>query len=327
MKRALTFVVATLLCAACSEADPQVPADRGGRDSGLQAPASDPGFLDLVPNAPFHVAYRGVRHVDLRYDGHTVEYREEVGSDGEGQFSVEVTDVLSAMPDPDLFRELQSARQIFTYRFRDWRIRDLALFQQNYLLTVEDTPTTVAGVTCARVQVQRDVALPRNRYVVDIDPATGLVMRWDEFDSAGTLLASVGFDTFELDADISDLFLTGRNFTQTTTHDLGDDLLTIFGFQPLIPTVLPDDGARLEPQIERMIVQSEVYAKVFLHDGLEVAVMMSRKPVASGMSASHVRFAEAGTWVVLDGQVEGYPVEVAGKYPVEALELMIASSF
>jgi len=308
---------------ACSKAG---LAEVGGPEGATHGPGEGASFLERVEQAPFDTAFRGQRRVELRYGAVPVEYREEVASDGQGQFSLLISEVLSSMPDPELFTELQNKRQVFTYRFRDWRIRDYDLFLQNYEVTLLSTDAEVAGVPCVELDVRRAVAEPRCVYTVDVDPSTGLVLSWEERDPAGQRLARVEFETFELNADVSDLELVSRTFSGTTSYPLDGDLQSVFGFQPLIPTVLPDEGARIEPEVDRMLVGSDVYARVTVTDGLEVAVLMSRKPSPKNKVPSRILYSELGTWAAFEGECYGYPILAAGKFAPEGLKLMIEST-
>ena len=127
-------------------------------------------FLALVPGAPDRVALRGTRRVQLNYNPPGVVYTEDVGYDGMGSFSIELIDLVTPHPDPDRFRLLQDQRQVMTFRFRDWLIRDYGLFLQNYGHSVLNDATVVAGRSCVQLDVMSTAQGPQIRYVVDVDP-------------------------------------------------------------------------------------------------------------------------------------------------------------
>ena len=324
------ILVAGLL-AACAESgsSPVEGSAGGGGGRGVLGPGASQ-FLELVPDAPFVNAYYGTRHVELHHGGNTVEYREEVGSDGNGLFAIEPIEVLFPHPDPDVFLQVLRERQVFTYRFRDWRIHDYDKFLENYIAYVVDPDTSVAGIDCVRFDVVRDAPQPRNRYTVDIDPQTGLVLRWEERDIIGALLGRMEFETFQYGSGASGMTLVDRVFGNTTVHSIDDDLQTVFGFQPLIPTLPPASGMVVLPEIERMVVDeaiNDVRAKVTVTDGVEVAVLVCERPVLATASPSRVEVREFGTWTGLEGEVKGYPVIGAGKFDVDDLSLMLQSAF
>ena len=324
--RPLASLLVLGLTEACSNGGSAAEIRAGALGGATHGPGDGTSFLELVEEAPFRTQFRGSRHVELRYGAVPVEYLEDVASDGQGKFSLVITDVLSSMPDPDLFKVLQDKRQVFTYRFRDWRIQDYDLFLQNYEVTILSTDVTVAGVPCVELEARRAVAQPRSVYTVDVDPQTGLVMSWEERDPIGQLMARAEFETFELNADVSQLELVSETFTGTTSYPLDGDLQSVFGFQPLVPTVLPDEGARVEPEVGRMLVGSDVYARVTVTDGLEVAILLSREPLAKKKVPDRILFSMLGPWTAFEGELGGYPIVVAGKFAPDGLKLMIEST-
>jgi hypothetical protein len=289
----------------------------------------------MGPTAPFTTAYRGLRKVELYYDAQApMVYREDVGSDGQGKFSVETLDVLiSSNPNTSLFLLLQTQRQAQIYRHRDFRIRDLGLFLANYDYVVAPTPTTVAGVTCDRVQAQARVAA-QSRFEVDIDPTTGLVMAWEEHDLAtGNLEARIAFETYVPNGDLSDMALMDRAF-QTSTYGVHTgDFRDALGFLPLIPELQPGVGYQLVPQAEVLVVNGENWAKLYLTDGMATCIFMdSILPIPGGASAGpserkdEVAVMQVGSWSSLRGTVRGHSVIMAGRVSELDLATVLDSS-
>lgn len=284
-----------------------------------------PGFLELSVDAPWTVAFRGVRRVALHHVSPGVEYREEVGSDGQGQFAIDTLEVLSPHPDPELFKALMDLRQTLSYRYRDFGIDDWDLFQQNYVVVIVDEDRTVAGVPAVRVRVERRVD-GRSIYLVDFDPDNGLVLAYQEYDTDGVLLADVAFESLEYDADLSGMDLVSHLYP-TTSHALDSGSLdSVFSFEPLVPKYLPT-GFQLQDEIERQDAPDAVRAKVFLSDGLETVILTSRRPTASsGPAAERVAGLDLGTWSGLMGELKGHPFLVAGKCARTELELVVQSA-
>lgn len=303
----------------------------GGADAPGDPPVygtSDAPFLALVPDAPFVTAYRGIRHVELHYGPQPVLYREDVGADGTGKFFLDPLEILSSPSDPFVLESILSLRQVYLYRYRDWRIADLGLFQSNFGVSVVGS-AHVAGIDCVRVMVSRVLSAPPSHYFADIDPVTGMVLRWEERDDQDALLALVEFESFQYDADLSDMQLVDRVFQSTTTHPIDGDLESVFGFQPVIPTLTPAPGVVISPIVERFVdPNGEVWAKVTMTDGLETAMVLSCAPSGPPqLLPSTVTALQVGSWVGMEGDISGQHVRVAGKFPLELLQLTLESAF
>lgn len=315
------------LTLACSTGEP-LPGGSGGPPDPPVYGASDAPFLSLVPDAPFVNAFRGVRHVELNYGPDPVVYREDVGSDGLGKFFVEPLEILSPHPDPDVFESLLAMRQVYLYRERDWRITDYDLFHQNFGVSVIDNDVQVAGIDCVRIMVSRILTSPTH-YFVDVDPLTGVVLSWEERGDQNALLARVEFETFEYDGDLGGMPLTDRVFPNTTSHAIDGDLEAVFGFEPVIPTLMPAPGVVLSPQVERIVDSTgAVWAKVTMTDGLETAMVLSSTPTGTPkVQPSTVMAIQLGSWAGMEGSVSGQPVRFAGKFPLPLLQLTLESAF
>lgn|GEM_PF-1134035 len=314
-------LAACLLLAACGAG---LPSDGGSGtdDPPTYSSGGPPSYFAQGPNAPFKTAYRGTRLVELYYDAQApVVYREDVGANGKNKFSVETLDVLvTSKPDTALFILMQDMRQTQIYRHRDFRIRDLGLFLSNYDFLVIPNSTNVAGVACDRVQVQaRTAAL--SRFEVDIDPMTGLVMAWEEYDlSAGTLLARVAFETYTPYGDLSDMVLVDHVFQTTSYAVQSEGFEQALGFTPLIPQLQPGAGYQLAPMGEVLAVNDAKWAKLYLTDGMASCVFMhTRQPTpqvgGSGLAEKkgEVAVMQVGSWSSLRGTVNGHTVIMAGR--------------
>jgi len=340
-----TWVLALGLLTGCSP-DPTTSAAGPGIGESVANPGLGGGgpqnsgggntaFLAKVAGAPDRAARRGTRKVELYYELPGVIYREDIGADGKGNFSIELIEVLTPVPNSQLFEILQDQRQVMTYRFRDWMIRDYALFLQNYSHFILDPATVVAGQACVQLDVMSTAPGTQIRYVVDVDPTNGIVMRWEEQDLSGQVLARMEFETYEAHGDLSDMTLVRRLF-DSSAYALDEDFDAIFGFAPLIPTLLPNNAFQLLPELEKQTVPDPqggpdvVWAKVYVTDGVELAVLMSQAPVLNagngGGRLGTVNHMRLGSWSALRGDVHGYPVVVGGKFGLDDLALMLQSA-
>ncbi len=303
------------------------PAGQDTVEPPLYSSGGPPGFFALGADAPFNTAYRGTRLVELYYDAQApLVYREDVGSDGLGKFSVETTNVVvSSNANVNLFMLLQTQRQIHIYRHRDFRIRDLGLFLANYDYSVDANTSTVAGVACAHVQIQPKVSATV-RYEVDIDPSTGLVLRWEEYSLAtGNLEARVAFEVYTPDGDVTDMVLQDRLF-QTSTYVADSAAFTqALGFEPLLPILRPGIGYQLQAQGERLEINGENWAKLFLTDGMGVCILMHHDTLSGGPGIpgggtsgttekkGEVAMLKIGSWSALRGTLKGHDIIMAGR--------------
>ncbi len=313
-----------------------VSASVPGDDPEVQASTGGPSFMENSVNAPWTTLFRGTRLVQL-YDGSTggspglqhlsVKYREDVAADGQGNFSVVTLEVLSPNPDPQTFLAIQDLRQTFSYRYRDFSIKDWNLFSQQYVYAIVDQGRSIAGHPTVQVRIDRNSG-GRSYYLVDFDPVTSLVLAYQEFSVAtGGLLADVSFETLTYQPDLTGLTLVSHLFPTETYSISGGNLQGIFGFTPLVPVYVPQ-GYQVSDTIEKQTAPDGVRAKVYLTDGLETIILASQQPITGngGPIASRVWSTDLGTWTGLMGDVEGYPVVVAGKVDAVEQSLVLQSA-
>jgi len=367
--------LAALLCVGLTAWTTGCSRGSSGPDLGLAAskvaqdePAISTGqLLARIANAATQVPYHGTRRVRMNYRVvgvlQDLEYTERVVADGEGLFGIEMGEVVSPRMAPDeeeLFRILQSNRQGFFYRYRDFSIRDLDLFNQGYRTRLLGWPE-VCGRDCIELEVRhRD---GRNRwYTVAIDPRTGLVMRSDEHAGpGGDIVASVEFETFALGlppaAGPDEVPFFTSSF-QRDPVDLGLDNRPQVGFRILRPTLLPD-GYRLQTADSmlgdgdrtwvRLVYGDGVEQVFFLHSPVLPAEQSSGVPIPisaattgsasdNGMTSGtdlrdprdphddRVTVASVGPWTVIDGVVRGQSVVAMGKVDEPELLQMVQSA-
>ena len=298
---------------------------------GTQGPGSPPPILEGIPDAPWTVLYRGTRTVEAHYTvgGAPTEliYREEVAADGQGNFTIVPLDVLvPTLADEPLFLLVQEARQGFFYRYRDFQIRDLNLFLENYTVTDLGLQTVIAGRICEQFRLQRlnDAAC---YYEIAVDAANSLILLYEELSLSGELLIRMKYESLDLAPDLSDLTLQGELFPTSPLNLLGDPSADL-GFTLHLPQ-LPPTGFLLE-SAERLDNGAEVWAKLVYGDGAERVIFM-HGPRESGVQSSDAQDVglvdryTVGPWTMVTGRIDRTPVMLMGKVPEAELFEMLRS--
>ena len=238
-------------------------------------------LLQSIAQAPFSVHYRGTRTltqlVDAGGQHHDISLQETVGADGLGLFAID-GELISGPQDAEEFNLLQIVRQGYNYRVRDVHIRDQALFLRNYRLRVVDTDVPIVGVAAVELEITRNGgSAPRYRLLVD--PATGLVLRSEERDASGAVLALMEFQTLEYDADLSDLILGDYLMQRADLQidELIDGTDSTLGFHANIPS-LPPPGFELQSAHVLSTQAGRRWLKLDYSDGLELLTFLQRDP-------------------------------------------------
>jgi len=309
-------------------------AERGARNVELDL---GPPLLERIGAAPFEIAYRGLRRVELYSHvlgpGVEIVYEEEVASDGGGRFAVTPTRVLwppMSQSEEEMFLLMQKGREGFTYRFRDFRVRDAARFQQLYLVEVTGAEEVIAGRRCELLTVSRRDD-PERLYRVAVDPETALVLRSEEFflsgKLSGELIARTVFDTVELDPDLSDLELDD-GVSAWKPFDPDSPLAPRPPFEMLRPTAVPD-GFQLDHAALRDDPFGGTWVQLVYADGVEQVFLLHSAPGSAsgslGQSDSVVVY-PLGAWTVVAGNLRGQPVIAMGKVHERELLLMLQSA-
>jgi len=301
-------------------------------------------FLEKVPDAPFNTLYGGVRHVVFSYQVDdvplTLDYREQVFADGLGHFSIEALDV--AQPPMttqalDLFKLLQTHREGFLYRLRDFRIRDFALFLGNYSVADLGPPVTVCGRTCAWLDVRRQ-SDAQEYFHVAVDSQTGLILRCEEYAIAGQLESRVEFTEFTTTPDLANVeFYPDDLIAQPL--DLGADTTPQIGFVVHAPSLVPS-AFQLEKS-EKVDDGTQPWARLTYGDGAEqVFFLYSVDPPPPASSEHHasntghgsdpakrsVSIFHFGPWIIAQGRIGSQRLIAVGKTDESALLHMIQSA-
>lgn len=223
----------SLALAACDSNQGETPTLEVFADdsSGLLTVKDSDGvsFLERVVAAPRTVSFEGVRRLtfaptttpsiddeatagdsEFSNPGHRTVYLEQVWADGEGHFTVTPLDLIEPflpVDEADQFLVLQQQRERFLYLHRDFQIRNLALFQENWSLEVLDDDAEFLGRPALLVNVQRkqDVLQERS-YHVTFDAETGLVLSYTELDDRGRTVSLVTYESltvYESDASLN----------------------------------------------------------------------------------------------------------------------------
>ena len=298
-----------------------------------------PAFLARIPDAPMTVSYGGKRHLKFHYSVEgvptTLEYDEQVWSDGQGRFSIVPGDVVHptlSAEQLDLFRTLQQARDGFFYRYRDFRIRDLQLFLQNWRVTDTGRQETVAGITTSVLEFRRIDRTP-TWYRAWIDPQTALVLRAEERGEGNRLASSFEFLTFQLAPDTTGLGLQDDQFVRTSFDPLADTS-TSLGFQVRPPSILPD-GYRLD-RAESTTDGTNTWAILTYTDGVDSLFFLQTfdpqaqsgqpPPGEYDVGRKVIRGFRMGPWTVLQLRSDGNRILVLGKAASDEIERMLKSS-
>lgn len=244
--------------------------------------------LDAIQHAPFTVAYSGTRRVEVHWtvlgSPESLVLLESVHSDGGGKFKIDPLSIeqSTSAVDPQVLLLIEKAREGFHYFYRDFLVRDLTLFLQNYQFLDLGKMVTVAGRQCAEFNIQRD-ELGGPSYTVATDVATGLVLRWSEYDAGGALVARSEFLSVDYQPD-----LTGAEFHVAGNSELvvdpSGDVAQALGFAPLVPKAFPV-GFAFEKLTKLTDETGRDWACYVLGDGVE-AVFFLHAAAVQGSGAS-----------------------------------------
>ena len=258
------------------------------RVGGTASPATD--LLDRMHDAPDTTAFFGTRTVVMHRDGETFEFIEDVGADGTGAFAVEVPSVqrTPSSLDPIVARlSCSSAVRSPTAR----AIRGSPTSQRSSSTGAwrsprapSSSPVTTAGASrCGGAK--RSAWTPcATSSTSSRAPASSLA--WRESNSAGQLLSSVEYTSFDFGADVSHMTLVGRAFP-VTALDPSAGLPGQIGASVLEPDLAPPGFALeavelIEPE------PGKEWMKFIYTDGFERAYFLHRVD-RSGRAAAAVR--------------------------------------
>lgn len=303
---------------------------------------SGPDYFQRLASAPFETAYRGDRVVKVRtMTGdivHVLEYVEDVAANGHGAFTVvpiQVLDPILSFAENAEYLMRQEAREGFFYRYRDFRIRDFAAFQLNYEVQDLGQSEVIAGVPCELFDIQRRDGTG-DLHRVAIDPVTALVLSEVTTRPNGEVLHQMRYQTFALDADLSDLELNSGVSAWTTTDQSG--LGAALQNELLLPTA-PPSSYELQSFAYRATagLDNKPWAQLTYGDGVDTAFFLFEDSAVNtvgnagpqhqvGAFDDVVRAYTFGTWTMIEGEVRGRKVLAVGKVQEQELLLMLQSA-
>lgn len=309
----------------------------GGPSS--SSPASG-GFLGRLAASGAGVSHRIVRRVEYYLEpGSTpsLAYREEVLTDGAGNFAVDPLALVQPTPaglDPELFLTLQKGREGFVLRHRDFGVRDGERFLANYDVTVIDSDAVVLGRPCIELDVRRSQGAERS-YRLWIDSATDVVLVQEEYDALGVLLARVEAEAFEVDPDLQGVPLSG---VPSRFEVLDPARPQEHPFPTTLPVAVPPGFTLTE--MAGIDFDGRPWVRFLYGDGLEQVFLLIGAParapgiqstggasVGQAKSAkSHLWYFQVGAWSVLQGEIDGREVAALGKLHRSELELLLQSA-
>lgn len=292
------------------------------------------GLLSLMAGANTATLYRGTRFHRVTYgdpQNPSVEsWREDVASDGLGNYMLQVTQWLQpALPPAQEALQLQllGLREGFLFRYGGFAVRDLMQLTSAWSVIDPQVTVTVAGITGNELQFQLNQNA-QSRWRVVVEPTTGLVLKATEEDLAGTVLQEEYFETLSFTPDLSGVVWHVPGNSEVS-YGLQIPPGTV-SFPLLEPALLPQDYRLIDAATLVEPGNGRVWVKQTYSDGVEVAFLVYATtigdPPPSAADADQVRCVDYGSWTVLDGAVRDYYVIAAGTASVTDLTQMLQSA-
>lgn len=326
-----------------------------GSDSGVlpstsssPVPISIPEGLASIERM-LELSHAGVRRVEVT--DHSVDpprflaFRERVTTDGNGHYSLEPTEAITPVaPDWTQFSLLQRIREGYLFRHRDFAIRDLGLFQENYVLIDLDSSIQIAGRDCARYRVEhrriehQTQSTGSKQYEVAIDVTTGIVLRYEAFDAQGRALVAVEYEIYDATPDLSG-FVPHEDISPPRELDWTWDLPVQIHQPVQTPRVLPE-GYALRRAVTLKDGTSQHWLRLTYTDGVESLFFLTQidnpffvagagpiTPITPGsVQVSSVAVFQMGSATAAQGTFGGRQFIVVGKVPEAELLDMIESA-
>jgi len=319
-----------------------------GCSSSSLAGSPELDLISQVQDAPNRVQHSGTRRVESYYQldgsGEALIYREEVQADGQGHFAITPLGAVQGGPSNSAeFIAIQMIRAGFNFRYRDFLVRDLTAFLNNYQLISANQVVQIAGRDCLQVEIIRKDGSAR--YEVALDVATGLVLRYREFDHQGALYSMMEYESYNAAPDQSQVV-----FHQSTNQEAPLTSASDLHFVPFTPKLLPDSAFTfLEGTIITEPSTGARFAKLSYTDGVETIFFLDGGPDAAaptlptlqvgsssnyaGLTEGHgdgmgdeVRAFHEGPLTVIWGKVSGHSIYLVGKVTETELLEMLTSA-
>lgn len=291
-----------------------------------------PSFLDRMPRAPFATRYYARRRVlqNIQKPGATtqvLEYTERVWADGQGGFRVEPEQLIQpTLPaaQRNLFLLLQSAREGFMYRVRDFRVLDTRLLLHAYSIQVVASHVSVAGQSCERLKV---TPLQGPGYTeLDVVPQSGLILGCRQYDANAVEIGRLETLEFSANPDLTQVAM----HQELPVQDLDlSNTVPQLGFELRAPTYVPAGFERSKS--ERVDLNNETWARLSYTDGAEQVFFLHRRlsgglSIGTPLEKHNLRIFRVGPWTILDATVNHHRFIAAGRNTKDQLQLMIESA-
>jgi len=253
-----------------------------------QAPTKAMGLsiVDRMFTAPKNVAHGGLRHVVYELPSnegpHRLEYLERVVADGQGHFALTPVRVdAPAMNATQLetFELIQKQRESFFFSYRDFGVRDRALFQANYRVTTVPTNEAFLGRECVELEIRRHDQ-PQTWYSVLVDSKSGLVLRSVERTTAGVVLSRTEFLEFTLTPDLEGVEWFSPRYAPTAVP-LTAASSTTLGFTPAEPRLLPAGFQHLSSDV--LSAEGDPWVRRVYGDGVESLFVLHKRRADHGL--------------------------------------------
>ncbi|NUP97129.1 MAG: hypothetical protein HUU28_13300 [Planctomycetaceae bacterium] len=304
----------------------------------LQSPVPAEPLLRKMSTAATDAVYRGVRRVEQHWTiaGQALSstYREEVASDGRGRWSLETVELVAptlASPQQDLWRMLQESREGFLFRYRDFRLFDVAQMATNYTTLLTGNIVDVAGRSC--VEMVSTLRLGRGfTYNLCVDRESGLVLRCEQVAPNGARMGLVEFESIEF----TPVFPPDQPWHVVSNDErplpAGQAAAQLVGFEPVRPL-------RAQPRfrvLESTVVTSPdpnqpgtlAWVKTTLTDGIEVVFVLQGGPDSSVGVGDVVRVSPSvGPWNHVEGVLSGQRLMAMGRVSVDDLLDLLDENF
>lgn len=332
------------LLASCSNSSSEVTVDHQALASGQSTTMAGTQAVELlVPSSQRRIVHSGIREVATHEwdEGveHIVRYREKVCVNGIGQYSIIPIEALEGVePDWATFRLIQLGRQGQIHKYRDFLIRDAALFGQNWTLTDLLQTEPVAGRTCARYSVERVIGTPHT-FELWVDVSTDLLLRYEESDEQDRLVSVVSFESVNYNPDFGTVIWHYPEDRDPV--DFSQNLRAQLGFEPVFPQLIPAGYDFHSAEIATVSDEERWVSAKYL-DGAEPLFFLERfrrselsigpsttpqgpgTPIGGEMSQMVVFRVGAATAV--QGTVDGHELTVVGQVSDAEILDMIESS-
>lgn len=315
----VSLMVLPLFVAACARFD--VPAEQ----KQTMVAAADVGGAAFLHSDPrLTVAHRGLRRLEFASEeGYPEFFHERIVTDGHGNYSIEPEGPNgSSVSDWDIFELTQRAREGFLFRYRDFWVRDPQLFATNWSVICQGSDET-AGRECWAYRVERLLGGP-HAFELSVDAETGLILSVREFDDEGEQVASMEYESLELQPNLETVVWHQSSNEEVVLASL-EPLQAEIDIALLEPRLLPEGYAPLE--LARVADgRGGSWIKHTYSDGLEplfffqgIHGLPRKKLDQRGQLAgappvdSAVVVFDLGTAIVLQGEIEGYYLMAIGK--------------